>query len=121
MTKRERALHGTMSWVDLQTPDLDRARAFCGPLLGWTFVGGDATDMGFYTTAMIDGLKVGKHKGAELLDDDGAMAWHETYSRDVVRARAFYADVFGLTAKRARRQGRRAAVRHAVRAHVGRG
>lgn len=167
MTTRDRALHGTMSWVDLQTPDLDAARKFYGALLGWSFVGGDDKDLGFYTTAMLNGRKVagmaklgkespfppawsvyfaadsaddvaakvtaaggqviaapmdipdqgrmayftdatgayfgvwqnGKHKGAEVLDDVGTMAWHETYSRDAAKARAFYAEVFGLTVK----------------------
>jgi uncharacterized protein len=55
MTNRERAAPGTISWVDLQTPDLAGARAFYGPLLGWTFAGGDDANTGFYTFAQRKG------------------------------------------------------------------
>jgi uncharacterized protein len=41
-----------------------------------------------------------KHHGAEVVEEPGAMTWHEVYSRDVDKARAFYTRVFGLEAKR---------------------
>lgn len=56
MTDRERAQPGTISWVDLQTPDLDGARRFYGALLGWTFTGGDAST-GSYTYAHVRGRR----------------------------------------------------------------
>lgn len=168
MAKREAAVAGMVAWVDLQTPDLDKARGFYGELLGWTFVGGDAPDYGFYTTAHSGGRKVAgmaklgprspfppmwsvyfgtdsadataakvqeaggeivapptdvmeegrmayfkdptgvwfgawqprRHQGAELVEEPGAMTWHEAYTRDVTRAVRFYAEVFGLEQKR---------------------
>lgn len=39
------------------------------------------------------------HKGFESFGKPGAMTWHETYSRDAAKARAFYSELFGLTAK----------------------
>lgn len=39
------------------------------------------------------------HTGAELVDEEGTLAWIELSSRDQAAARAFYAAVFGWTAK----------------------
>lgn len=45
---------GTPSWVDLQTPDPECARAFYAGLLGWTYdIGG--LESGFYAMAQKDG------------------------------------------------------------------
>src|SRR5687767_12705652 len=52
MTQRERAIAGSVAWVDLQTPDLRAARVFYGELLGWSFVGEE------YTLAQIGGRNV---------------------------------------------------------------
>jgi predicted enzyme related to lactoylglutathione lyase len=41
-----------------------------------------------------------KHQGAQVVDEPGAMCWHEVYSRDAPAARAFYTKVFGLEARR---------------------
>lgn len=158
-------IEGTVAWVDLQTPDLDRARGFYGELLGWKFEGGDDPNLGHYTTALFEGKKVaglaklggdspfppmwsvylaaddvdalarrvrdnggeivaepmdipdqgrmayfkdptgayfgawqsGKHQGAELRDQPGAMAWSETYTRDAKLALPFYEKVAGVT------------------------
>ncbi len=43
-----RYTHGTPSWVDLATPDLDAARAFYGSLFGWQFDEQPAGDRGTY-------------------------------------------------------------------------
>ncbi|HMI83473.1 MAG TPA: VOC family protein [Polyangiaceae bacterium] len=167
MAEQNKAAVGTVAWVDLQTPDLDQARRFYGELLGWSFVGGDDPNSGFYTTAQIRGRKVAglaklqgaspmpvwtvylatdnaddlarrardaggtvlmppmdvmeqgrmgiladptgaafgiwqakQHRGAEIVDEPGAMTWHEVYTHDVTKAREFYARVFGLEQKR---------------------
>jgi len=168
MADQDKAALGTVSWVDLQTPDLDKARRFYGELLGWSFIGGDDPNTHFYTTAQIRGRNVAgiaklasetpmppawtvylatdnaddaarrtkdaggkvlmppmdvmehgrmaiftdptgaafgvwqakQHRGAQVVDEPGAMTWHEVYSRDVTRAREFYAGVFGLEQKR---------------------
>src|SRR5262249_43594342 len=159
MATREKADVGTVSWVDLQTPDVNIARKFYGELLGWSFVGGDDPDTGFYTMAQVSGrnvagiAQIGKpspfppawsvylatadadrsarkvteaggkvlvppmdvadqgrmaffadptgahfgvwqarnHKGAQLVEEQGAMTWHEVYTRDLPTARDFYA------------------------------
>jgi uncharacterized protein len=168
MADQEKAALGTVSWVDLQTPDLDKARRFYGELLGWSFIGGDDANMGYYTTAQIRGRKVAglaklsaqsqfpsawtiyfatdnaddlvrrakdaggtvlmppmdvaehgrmailadptgaafgiwqakQHRGAEVVNEPGAMTWHEIYSHDVTKAREFYARLFGLEQKK---------------------
>jgi predicted enzyme related to lactoylglutathione lyase len=168
MTAVERAVPGTVSWVELYTPDLVRARAFYGALLGWSFAGGDDEARHAYTMALLAGRKVagmaslsepapfppawgvllatddadetarkvadagGKvlvgptdvrdqgrmahfadpagarfgvwqaraHAGAAVIDEPGAMTWHEVYSRDAALARAFYTRVFDLEERR---------------------
>ena len=168
MADQERALPGTVSWVDMQAPDLDKARRFYGELLGWSFIGGDDADTQFYTTAQIRGRNVAgiaklssqspfpagwivylatdnadetarkvsdaggtvlmhpmdvmehgrmavfadptgaafgiwqakQHRGAQVVDEPGAMTWHEVYTRDLTKGREFYARVFGLEQKR---------------------
>jgi uncharacterized protein len=168
MADQENAALGTVAWVDLQTPDLDKARRFYGELLGWSFIADDDPNSGFYTTAQIRGRKVAglaklsaqsqfpsawtiyfaadnaddvarrakdsggtvlmppmdvmehgrmailadptgaafgiwqarQHRGAQVLDEPGAMTWHEVYSHDVAKAREFYARLFALEQKR---------------------
>ena len=168
MADLDKAAIGTVAWVDLQTPDLDKARRFYGELLGWSFIGGDDPNAANYTTAQIRGRKVAGlakppaqtkspsawtvyfatdnaddlvrrakdeggtvlmptmdvmehgrmallsdptgavfgiwqaklHHGAEVIDEPGAMTWHEVYSHDVSKAREFYARLFGLEQKR---------------------
>jgi len=168
MPKLDKAVPGTVVWVDLATPDLDKARAFYGELLGWSYVGGDDANTAFYTTAQRGGRKVAalfkkgpqmpgpsawniyfgsedaddtarrvaaaggqvvmppmdvmehgrmamfadptgavfgvwqskQHTGAQLVNEPGAMAWHEVYTRDVNKAREFYARVLGLEQQR---------------------
>lgn len=41
-----------------------------------------------------------KHQGAQLVDEPGALCWNEVYTRDLPRARPFYAKVFGLGEKK---------------------
>lgn len=48
---------GAPCWADLNTPDLDGARRFYGPLLGWTFDEPQA-EMGHYMTCRRDGQSV---------------------------------------------------------------
>jgi uncharacterized protein len=168
MANIHQALPGTVAWVDLQTPDLGKAREFYGELLGWSFAGGDDPNTGFYTMAQIDGRNAAglgklseqaplppmwsvyfatddvddtarkvseaggkvvmppmdvmeegrmaffvdptgahfgawqgkRHRGAQVVDEPGAMVWHEVYTRDVKAAREFYMRVFGLETKR---------------------
>jgi uncharacterized protein len=154
---------GTPCWVDLMTPDPEKARAFYGGLFGWKFsVGGP--ESGHYTMCQMDGLpvaglgpqppgatyppvwttyfatadadqtaakvqklggKVGmkpmdvmqegrmaicmdptgaafglwqprRHKGAAIVDEPGAMTWHEVTTRQATLARDFYSALFGL-------------------------
>jgi predicted enzyme related to lactoylglutathione lyase len=167
MTTIEKAAVGTVSWVDLQTPEPTKARKFYGDLLGWSFQGGDDPNTGFYAMATVGGRlaagvgksmnaampsvwsvyfatdhadetakkveaaggkvvmapmdvmdagrmavfcdpagahfgvwQANKHEGAQVENEPGAMAWHEVYSRDVKKAREFYAKVFGLEPKK---------------------
>lgn len=48
---------GTPCWVDLMSPDAERARAFYGELFGWQFQVGDEST-GFYAMASLDDQQV---------------------------------------------------------------
>jgi uncharacterized protein len=58
MADQDKAPQGTVSWVDMQAPDLEKARQFYGELLGWSFVGGNDPNTQFYTTAQVRGRNV---------------------------------------------------------------
>ena len=51
--------HGSFTWVDLQTSDLDGAKAFYGELLGWEFFEMPMPDGGVYVMPSKDGKTVG--------------------------------------------------------------
>jgi predicted enzyme related to lactoylglutathione lyase len=159
-------------WLDLMTPDAEKARAFYGELFGWTFKIG-TPEMGYYTMAQIKGrnaagigqpppgtpfptawntyfgvddmdatiarikknggqvvtepmdvMQEGRlafcmdstgaafglwqpknHRGAQVVDEPGAMTWHEVYTRDAARTRDFYKAVFGLEARKMEGEG----------------
>jgi len=40
------------------------------------------------------------HTGAQVVNEPGAMAWHELYSRDAAKVKDFYARVFSLEVKK---------------------
>lgn len=48
---------GTPTWMDLMTPDLEKARAFYGGLFGWKFLVGPK-ETGHYTMCQLDGRNV---------------------------------------------------------------
>ncbi|MGA9524655.1 MAG: VOC family protein [Myxococcaceae bacterium] len=54
MTTINKHTFGTPAWVDLMTPDLEKARAFYGELFGWTFDVG-SPETGFYTMCRLGG------------------------------------------------------------------
>jgi uncharacterized protein len=56
MSHIERHTPGTISWVDLMTPDPEGARKFYGSLFGWTFDVGPA-EVGFYALCNRDGRR----------------------------------------------------------------
>lgn len=57
MATVERHLPGTPSWLDLQSPDPDKARAFYSALFGWEFfITGPET--GHYSMALLNGRMV---------------------------------------------------------------
>jgi uncharacterized protein len=173
MPNVDNAIASTVVWAELATPDLAKARAFYGELLGWSYVGGDDARTGFYTMAQRGGRNIAalckkdanspgpsawriyfgsddvtdtarkvaaaggrvlsapmdvmehgrlavfadpsgapfgvwqakQHSGAQLVNEPGAMAWHEVYTRDASKAREFYTRVFGLEARRLANSG----------------
>jgi predicted enzyme related to lactoylglutathione lyase len=52
-----RVAHGSPCWVSLLVHDLERAKAFYGPLLDWSFTPGPA-ELGGYVRASLHGAKV---------------------------------------------------------------
>jgi predicted enzyme related to lactoylglutathione lyase len=68
----DRYPHGTFCWVDLGTPDVERAKAFYSGLLGWAIEEVSSSDPGTYLVARIDGKDVaGLHDHSE----GGAHGW----------------------------------------------
>lgn len=57
--------HGALSWNELNTPDVAKAKAFYGPLLGWSFV---EQPMGGYDYTVI---KVGERDNAGIMPMTG--------------------------------------------------
>lgn len=47
------------------------------------------------TGAVIAAWQPGEHRGAELVNEAGALIWNELSTSDVAKARTFYSDVFG--------------------------
>jgi uncharacterized protein len=50
---------GAFAWAELNTRDLEAAKAFYGAVFGWTFEGKDMGEAGSYTTILLDGNPVG--------------------------------------------------------------
>lgn len=67
---------GTPSWVELQTPDLDGARAFYGQLFGWTAEVADEPEAMGYTNFLKNGKRVA---GAGPTQGDGFPPAWTTY------------------------------------------
>ncbi len=84
---------GTPCWVDLMTPDLDRAKQFYGELFGWQF-NDSGEEFGHYNLAMKDG-KVVAGLGPQQPGQPGPAVW-VTYlwadDADAVAARVVKAD-----------------------------
>ncbi|MBK5221218.1 MAG: VOC family protein [Thermoleophilia bacterium] len=60
MSERTSYAAGTPNWVDLSTPDPEAAKAFYGPLFGWSFDGGENPEAtGGYLSAMLGEQPVG--------------------------------------------------------------
>lgn len=55
MPERSSYAHGTPSWIDLATTDVEAAKAFYGPLMGWEFVEEDTDGGPPYVMALLDG------------------------------------------------------------------
>jgi predicted enzyme related to lactoylglutathione lyase len=82
MPTRDLAPIGAPCWIDLFTPDTDRARAFYGELFGWTSErAGD--DFGGYINFSKDGVMVA---GCMKNDGSGPVAWSVYLATDDVKA-----------------------------------
>ena len=55
MPTRTSYVQGTPSWVDLQTSDLEGAKAFYGRLFGWSIEDSPMPDGGMYSMALKNG------------------------------------------------------------------
>jgi|GEM_PF-164759 len=82
MTDQRTYPQGVTSWVDIEQQDVERAKAFYGAVLGWTFH--DATPPGLpfrYVIAQVDGLDAAgiggpSDPGASAPDGAGDPSWH---------------------------------------------
>lgn len=84
MPTRDGYAEGIPCWVDLATPDVDRASSFYGPLLGWEFQPGEADDG--YVMALRNGLAAAGI-GA-LPDSETSPVWSTYFAVDDADATA---------------------------------
>jgi uncharacterized protein len=63
MAERTKYTPGTFSWTDLTTTDPDAAKAFYGPLFGWTAIDNPVGEGMIYSTMQIDGKDVAAISG----------------------------------------------------------
>ena len=83
MSEVDRYPHGTFCWVELGTPDVDRAKAFYSGLLGWTIEEVTSSDAGTYFIGRLDGKDVaGLHDHSE----GGAHGWDSHIAVDDLEA-----------------------------------
>jgi uncharacterized protein len=94
MGERERHEHGTFSWTDLGTSDLDAAKAFYSGLFGWEFEDLPIPDGGVYTMARLEGRTV----AALYAATQGPPAWLSYVTVDDVDATTVRALELGASA-----------------------
>jgi predicted enzyme related to lactoylglutathione lyase len=79
----ERYPNGTFCWVELGTPDVDRAKAFYSGLLGWTIEEVASSDPGSYLIGRIGGKDVA---GIHDHSQGGAHGWDSHIAVDDLEA-----------------------------------
>lgn len=84
MTKLDKAIPSTIVWCELATPDLEKARAFYGELLGWSYNASADAQTGFYTMSTLAGrLVAGLWKqGAETQSAGTPSTWSVYFGTD---------------------------------------
>ncbi len=87
MSERTGYDQGVPCWVDLMALDRGRATAFYEGLLGWQAADPSGAGLGFWEPAA--------HRGAQVVNETGALCWNELTTRDPEAAQAFFADVLG--------------------------
>ncbi|WP_217914547.1 VOC family protein [Miltoncostaea marina] len=93
-----RATWNTYVWVEDAGATAERARAAGGTVVAGPF---DVFDAGRTATiadpggALISLWQPGRHRGAEVVNEHGAVNFNDLHTRDVEQARAFYGAVFG--------------------------
>ncbi len=69
MPTRTEYQHGTPSWIDLSTSDVDASRAFYGPVFGWDFEANPTDQGGEYVMA-----RKGEHAAAGIMQQQPEQA-----------------------------------------------
>jgi predicted enzyme related to lactoylglutathione lyase len=90
MPSRSSYTEGTPNWVDLQTTDLQAAKAFYAALFGWSFAEVPIPGGGVYAIAQLDGERVAAitAHGAELVERNVPPMWNTYIAVDDVDATA---------------------------------
>jgi predicted enzyme related to lactoylglutathione lyase len=94
MGERERYEHGTFSWADLATSDVEAAKTFYPDLFGWETEDGPLPDGGTYTTARLHGRVVA---GLSTGQEGQPPAWSSYVTVDDADAAAERAGELGGT------------------------
>src|SRR5215211_4525726 len=96
MGERDRHEHGTFSWTDLSTPDVDASGSFYGALFGWDYDDAPLSEEdggGFYRLAKLGG----RTAAAMYQSSEPHPAWASYVTVDDVDATAARAAELGAT------------------------
>ena len=98
MAEKSSYIPGTASWVDLMTPDLERAKAFYGSVFGWTFDDG-GPQMGHYNRVLVRGKQVAGMMGqSEEEKKAHPSAWNVYFdTTNMQKSLAAVAEAGGMT------------------------
>jgi len=90
MPARTSYTEGTPNWVDLQTSDVDSAKAFYGMVFGWTFDDRPVPGGGAYSIALVEGEPVTAiaPQNPAALESNAPPAWNTYIAVDDVDAAA---------------------------------
>ena len=79
--------HGSFVWNELMTPDVEKAKAFYGTALGWTFESMPSPHGSTYWIAKMGGKPVGGVMSLDALPPGAPTAWFPYIEVDDVDAR----------------------------------
>lgn len=101
MNEQQPPVWGTYVCTDDAAATAEKVKSAGGQVMAEPFAVMDVGHMGVFadpTGAVFSVWQPGRHQGAQLVNEAGALSWNELQTRDPDAAKRFYADVFGWQA-----------------------